>query len=124
VPGLDDEGGEQMADFVAGERDLAVGRGAADVFGGGGDGQERGGEHGQGGPAIPGLPAADLVLIQAGQALADLEVLWSHEGDVPGCNTVGAVSADGRKTVVLSLDSTSTTGAGRRIRPGGPRDVQ
>jgi len=30
---------------------------------------------------------------------------WSHEGDVPGYNTVGAVSADGRKTVVLSLDS-------------------
>jgi len=30
---------------------------------------------------------------------------WSHEGDVPGYNTVGAVSADGRRTVVLSLDS-------------------
>jgi D-alanyl-D-alanine carboxypeptidase len=30
---------------------------------------------------------------------------WSHEGDVPGYNTIGAVSADGRKTVVLSLDS-------------------
>jgi D-alanyl-D-alanine carboxypeptidase len=30
---------------------------------------------------------------------------WSHEGDVPGYNTIGAVSADGRKTVVLSLNS-------------------
>jgi D-alanyl-D-alanine carboxypeptidase len=30
---------------------------------------------------------------------------WSHEGDVPGFNTIGAVSADGRKTVVLSLNS-------------------
>jgi D-alanyl-D-alanine carboxypeptidase len=30
---------------------------------------------------------------------------WSHEGDVPGYNTIGAVSPDGRKTVVLSLNS-------------------
>jgi D-alanyl-D-alanine carboxypeptidase len=30
---------------------------------------------------------------------------WSHEGDVPGYNTVGAVSSDGRTTVVLSLNS-------------------
>ncbi|HEU5387863.1 MAG TPA: serine hydrolase domain-containing protein [Streptosporangiaceae bacterium] len=32
-------------------------------------------------------------------------VYWSHEGDVPGYNTVGAVSSDGRTTVVLSLNS-------------------
>jgi D-alanyl-D-alanine carboxypeptidase len=30
---------------------------------------------------------------------------WSHEGDVPGYNTVGAVSSDGRTTVVLSINS-------------------
>jgi D-alanyl-D-alanine carboxypeptidase len=30
---------------------------------------------------------------------------WSHEGDVPGYNTVGAVSPDAKTTVVLSLDS-------------------
>jgi D-alanyl-D-alanine carboxypeptidase len=30
---------------------------------------------------------------------------WSHEGDVPGYNTVGAVSASGRTTVVLSINS-------------------
>jgi D-alanyl-D-alanine carboxypeptidase len=30
---------------------------------------------------------------------------WSHEGDVPGYNTIGAVSTDGRTTVVLSLNS-------------------
>ena len=30
---------------------------------------------------------------------------WSHEGDVPGYNTIGAVSSDGRTTPVLSLDS-------------------
>ncbi|HEX5300278.1 MAG TPA: serine hydrolase domain-containing protein [Streptosporangiaceae bacterium] len=32
-------------------------------------------------------------------------VYWSHEGDVPGYNTIGAVSSDGRTTVVLSLNS-------------------
>ena len=30
---------------------------------------------------------------------------WSHEGDVPGYNTIGAVSAGGRTTVVLSVNS-------------------
>jgi D-alanyl-D-alanine carboxypeptidase len=30
---------------------------------------------------------------------------WSHEGDVPGYNTIGAVSANGKRTVVLSLNS-------------------
>jgi D-alanyl-D-alanine carboxypeptidase len=32
-------------------------------------------------------------------------VYWSHEGDVPGYNTIGAVSADGRTTVVESINS-------------------
>ena len=32
-------------------------------------------------------------------------VYWSHEGDVPGYNTVGAVSSDGRTTVVESINS-------------------
>jgi D-alanyl-D-alanine carboxypeptidase len=30
---------------------------------------------------------------------------WSHEGDVPGYNTIGAVSSDGRTTVALSVNS-------------------
>lgn len=30
---------------------------------------------------------------------------WSHEGDVPGYNTIGAVSSDGKTTVVLSINS-------------------
>ena len=30
---------------------------------------------------------------------------WSHEGDVPGYNTISAVSSDGRTTVVLSINS-------------------
>jgi D-alanyl-D-alanine carboxypeptidase len=32
-------------------------------------------------------------------------IYWSHEGDVPGYNTVGAVSSDGRTTVVESINS-------------------
>jgi len=32
-------------------------------------------------------------------------VYWSHEGDVPGYNTVSAVSSDGRTTVVESINS-------------------
>lgn len=64
----DDQGGEQAADLVTDERDLAVGGGpvacsAAAVM------QERGGEHGQGDPVIPGVRAADLVLIEVGQSL-------------------------------------------------------
>src|SRR5579863_10353683 len=45
------------------------------MLGGGGDGEEGGGEHGQGGPPVPGGPAADLVLIQPGQPFAGLEIL-------------------------------------------------
>lgn len=30
---------------------------------------------------------------------------WAHEGDVPGYNTIGAVSSDGRTTVVESVNS-------------------
>ena len=75
LDGPDDQRAEQAADLVACERDLAFGRWAAVVFGGGGHGEERAGQHGQSGPSVPGIPSADLVLIQAGQALATLEVL-------------------------------------------------
>src|ERR1035438_10032658 len=51
------------------------GRRAAGGFDGGGDGEDGGAEHGQGDPPVPGGPAAHLVLIQAGQAFAGLEVL-------------------------------------------------
>jgi hypothetical protein len=57
------------------------GCGAGGVGGGwlsgscGGDGEEGVGEHGEGGPAVPGGPGADLVFVQAGAALACLEVL-------------------------------------------------
>ncbi len=43
------------------------------AFSGGGHGQEGVREHGQGGPAVPGGPAPDLVLVEAGEALGGLE---------------------------------------------------
>jgi hypothetical protein len=67
--------GEEVGDLVASQRDLP-GRGrAAGGFDAGGDGEDGGAEHGQGDPPVPGVLAAHLVLIQAGQALAGLEVL-------------------------------------------------
>jgi hypothetical protein len=39
------------------------------VVRGGGDGEERAGEHGQGDVAAPGAVAADLVVVQAGLVL-------------------------------------------------------
>ena len=68
---LDGQGGEEAGDLVAGERDLARWR-AGCSLGCGGQGEEGGGEDGQGGPAVPGGPGADLVLVQAGQAFAGL----------------------------------------------------
>lgn len=65
------QSGEQPADLVAGQRDqLVVVRAGAIKLGRGQDGQERVGEQGQGGPAVPGGPAADLVLVQGGEFLA------------------------------------------------------
>src|SRR6266704_3102598 len=85
VPGvfhrLDDQRAEERGDFVAGQCDLPGGRRVVSVLGGGGDGEERGGEHGQGGPPVPEVPAADLVFIQPGQALAGLEILLCRPPD-------------------------------------------
>ena len=55
------QSGEQPADLVTGQRDELVLIGGG--LGGGQDGQERVGEQGQDGPAVPGGPAADLVLV-------------------------------------------------------------
>lgn len=75
VDGLDDERDEQSLDLVAGERYEGVGCGVAVAFVRADDGQEGVREHGQGDPAGPGRVAADLVLVQGGQALAGLEEL-------------------------------------------------
>ena len=90
---LDDHRAEEAGDLVAGQRDLPGRCWVAGVLGAGGNGQERQGEHGQGGPPVPGPPAADLVLIQPGQALASLEVLL---GDPPDS---GDLDQDGQRDV-------------------------
>jgi hypothetical protein len=54
---LAEQGGEQMADLVAGQRDQPAIAGIATVsFGCGGDGQEGVREHRQDRPAVPGGP--------------------------------------------------------------------
>ena len=82
VPGvfhrLDDQRAEERGDFVAGQWDLPGGPRVVSVLGGGGDGEERGGEHGQGGPPGPGVPAADLVFIQPWISLARPHQLWAR----------------------------------------------
>src|SRR5215216_3429110 len=65
----------QVLDLVAGQPDQPGRRWVAGPFGQGGHHQEGVGEHGQGGPAVPGAPATDLVLVQATQALGGLEAL-------------------------------------------------
>ena len=88
-----------MRDLIAGQQDLVCRAGLAGVLEGGGDGEDGSGEHGEGDPPVPGCPAADLVLVQADQALAGLEVLLDGPAQ-PGCldqggqrDRVGAVAA-------------------------------
>ena len=89
---------EEPADLVAGQRDQLVLTGAAGVrLGGGQDGQEGVGEQGQDGPAVPGGPAADLVLVQGGELLARSEPVLNRPPLMPlkrnpslaGCPVLG-----------------------------------
>src|SRR5829696_3587784 len=73
VGGTDEQRGEQVLDLVAGQTDQPCRCWLAGPFGQGCDDQEGVGEHGQGDPAVPGPPAANLMLVQADQALAGLE---------------------------------------------------
>jgi hypothetical protein len=79
VAGISDGHGdqcrEQVLDLVASQPDQPGRWWVAGLFGHGRDYQEGVGQHGQGGPAIPGTPAADLMLVQAAQPLAGLERL-------------------------------------------------
>jgi hypothetical protein len=63
-----------VSDRVAAQRYQLWRTGIAGVLEDGGDGKHSGGEHGQGDPPVPGGPAADLMLVQAGQALSGLAV--------------------------------------------------
>ena len=65
----DDHAGEQVNDLVPGQRDLVCRVGVAGVPEGGCDGEDGIGKHGEGGPPVPGGPAAGLMLVQAGHAL-------------------------------------------------------
>ena len=60
------QSGEQPADLVTGQREELVLMSGSGL-GRGQDGQERVGEQGQDGPAVPGSPVADLVLVQGGE---------------------------------------------------------
>ena len=71
-----DECDEQALDLVAEQRDQPVRGGIAGVFVRADDSEEGMGEHGEGDPAGPGRVAAELVLVQAGQALSGLERLF------------------------------------------------
>ena len=73
-----DQGREQVLDLVAGQRDQPGRRRSADAFGHGRQNEEGMGEHGQGDPPVPGAPAADLVLVQADQALP----VWNRSSTV------------------------------------------
>ena len=74
--GLGGQGREQVLELVAGHRDQPRRGGVAGAFGQGRDHQKGVGEHRKGGPAVPGAPAADLMLVQATKALAGLEALF------------------------------------------------
>ena len=71
-----EQSGEEPADLVAGQRDqLVLVRAAVVWLGCGHGGQECVGEQGQDGPAVPGGPAPDLMLVQAGEFLAGGEAV-------------------------------------------------
>src|SRR6266571_2611713 len=74
---------EQVLELVAGHRDQSRRVRVASAFGNGRHDQEGVCEHGKGDPAVTGAPAADLVLVQAAQALAGLEALF-HRPAPPG----------------------------------------
>jgi len=71
----DNSSSVQAADLVAGQRDQpgVTFTGSPCGFGGAGGDQERGGEHGQRDVGVPGVVAADLVLVQADLPLGGLE---------------------------------------------------
>src|SRR3954451_5185364 len=73
--GLENPAQQQALQLVAGEWDQPGRWRCRGVFAGGEDDEQGVGQHGQQRPASPGQPAAHLVLIEAGQALATLETL-------------------------------------------------
>jgi hypothetical protein len=87
--GADDERDEQVLDLVAGERYAGVRCGVAGMFVCSDGGEEGVREHGHGDPAGPGRVAADLVLVQCGQALP----CWGRVGRAARCQVCWSFSA-------------------------------
>jgi hypothetical protein len=84
VDGVDDQLGEQTTDLVDTQRNHRLGGitrwRVVGVFVGGDHGQDGVGEHDQGGMPVPGVPTADLMLVQA-QALAGLKAGLDRPAD-------------------------------------------
>ena len=96
----DSQCGEQVLDLVAGQPDQPGRRWVAGPFSAGGHHQEGVGEHGQGGPAVPRAPAADLVLVQTTKALAGLEALLHRPAPAGDLNQDGQRHRTGREAAV------------------------
>jgi hypothetical protein len=79
---------EESAKLVDGQCDQPGRGGCGVAFGCGGHGQEGVGEHGRGGPSMPGAPAPDLVLIEPDQSFGGLE------GFLDALPAGGVVAAD------------------------------
>jgi hypothetical protein len=77
----------ESADLVDGHRDerfrygAAVGLGSVGLEVGGGDGEPGMGEHGEGDVSVPGVPEADLIVVEADLVLAGLEALLDGPAD-------------------------------------------
>jgi hypothetical protein len=75
--GTGEQRGEQVLQLVAGQADQVGWWRVPGAVDSGQDHQEGVGKHDQGRPAVPGAPAAHLVLVQADQALAGLDALFN-----------------------------------------------
>ncbi|MCW2661105.1 MAG: hypothetical protein JWP83_2257 [Mycobacterium sp.] len=71
--GDQEQGVEETAKSVDGQGNQPCRGGCRVAFDGGGYGQEGMGEHGQGGPSVPGVPASDLVLVEPDESFGGLE---------------------------------------------------
>ncbi len=98
VVGGEEHGVEEAAEFVDAQLDQPRRRGLVVAFDGGGHGEEGVGEHGQGGPAVPGGSASDLVLRSREGLLPPVE-LPAHQltRPVPAPSGVRTESNEGRR---------------------------
>jgi hypothetical protein len=120
VVGVEEEGVEEASELRDGDLDQPGRRRVVVAFGGGGDGEEGVGEHGQHGPALPGGPTPDLVLVQSDQALGGLEGLLDPpplpgDGDECGQRDRGGAPA----AVVGKLSGGVVAADQRMVLPAG-----